>query len=141
MTPEEASDRLEAMLRDLARSDDTIVRRAVPMLVIASGASFSQLGPDLQRIWRAFLDDIGAVGADSADDVTRKAEAYYAKSPLPEPVMAALNSAIAASNRSVAFILAGERSEANGTVKSAPKVHEVSGKTRPLPLRMPKVFR
>ena len=25
--------------------------------------------------------------------------------------------------------------------KSAPKVHEVSGKTRPLPVRIPKVFR
>jgi hypothetical protein len=141
MTPEEASDRLESMLRDLAQTDETILRRAVPMLVIASGANFAQLGPDLQKIWRVFLNDIGAVGADDKEDVTRKAEAYYAKSPLPEPVMAALNSAIAASNRSVAFITAGERSDANGTVKSAPKVHEVSGKTRPLPLRMPRVFR
>ena len=141
MTPEEASDRLEWMLRDLAQTDETILRRAVPMLVIASGAKFAELTPELQKIWRVFLNEIGAVAADDKEDVTRKAEAYYAKSPLPEPVMAALNSAIAASNRSVAFTNAAEQSVRVGTVKSAPKVHEVSGKTRPLPLRMPKVFR
>src|SRR5688572_3409276 len=108
MTPEEASERLESMLRTFAESDDKIVQRAVPMLVIASGAKYAELGPDLQRVWRTFLNEIGAVVADNADTVSRKAEAYYAKSPLPEPVMAALNSAIAASNRSAAFITAGE---------------------------------
>jgi hypothetical protein len=142
MTPEEAADRLESMLRTLSAEDDTIVRRAVPMLVIASGATFEELTPDLQKVWRKFLDQIGANVSDKADDVSRKAEAYYAKSPLPEGVLSALNSAIAASNRSAAFLTASANDTApNGTVKSAPKVHEVSGKTRPLPVRIPKVFR
>jgi hypothetical protein len=140
MTPEESTQRLEAMLMAHAGEDPTLLNRCIPMLVIASGAKYHQLGPKLQITWRTFLAEIGAAEDDTSSAISRKVDAYYQRYPLPNAILTALASTIAVANRSVAMESAAARSDDN-TIRSAPNVDEVSLKQRKLPMRIPKVFR